>query len=68
MKKSKNILITLSFAIFYLAIALFIPTNFEVVMPGVITPVENDIVIEGVENSSNFYTTAVLYAPRITRL
>jgi len=50
MKKSKNILITLSFAIFYLAIALFIPTNFEVVMPGVITPVENDIVIEGVEN------------------
>lgn len=66
MKKSKNILITLSFAIFYLAIALFIPTNFEVVMPGVITPVENDIVIEGVENSSNFYTTAVLYAPRIT--
>jgi PDZ domain-containing protein len=66
MTKVKKILISLSFAIFYLLLAIAVPTNFEVVMPGVITKVESDIVIEGVENSSNFYTTAVLYAPRIT--
>ncbi len=66
MKKNNKLFLTLIFAGFYLLLALFVPTTFSVTMPGDIDQVKDNIVIEGVENSTNFYTTSVYYMTRVT--
>lgn len=58
--------IIFSFALVYLLIAIVIPTNFSVTMPGEMNQVVNNITIENTENSKNFYTTSVYYMTKIT--
>jgi PDZ domain-containing protein len=65
-EKDRKLLVTIMFAVIYIIIAFFVPTNFSVTIPGEINKVEDNIKIEGVENSSNFYTISVYYMTRIT--
>ncbi len=64
-KPQKHRLIPFVFALFFLIIALVVPTNFSVLMPGKISKVESNIQIEDVDNLDNFYTTSVYYLTRV---
>lgn len=59
MKKTLRQLIPYSFSLLLLLFSLVVPTKFSVVMPGEMSLVKSSIVIDGVENSTNFYTTSV---------
>lgn len=68
LKKGLKKLIPFSFAFFLLLIAIIVPTEYSVTSPGELTAVESSIKIDGVENSTNFYTTSVYYSTRASAL
>ncbi len=68
MKREVRFLITISFAFFYLLIGVIVPTNYSALGPGFVTKVSDNIQIEDIENSNNFYSVAVYGLDKLTGL